>query len=137
MKKLITTAWIATGLFITGSACAQAKTFEDFKKMSFQQKTKMVTDSLAKALTLTPAEYSKVYAAVFQGTQKAAPIQSSNNSRMNKGQKMKALLADEEAQLKSIITPQQYTLYQAKKQKLIAYYRSNWQSQKIVFNLTD
>ena len=134
MKKTIVTAIIICGFIIQH---ADAQTLYDFKKMSADQKAKMLTDSLKVMLTLDNNQYNLVYTTLFDGASKATPIMESSESRRSKRQKLTSIGDQIEAKLKMELTASQYTLYQSKKEKLIAYYKGHFQANKLVVNVPD
>lgn len=137
MKRLTVLFYYASLYLFTACQHTEAQTIGDLKKLSSQQKARLVADSIAAILHFTGNQYNKVYAVIMDGAQKAAPVMQSNDSRMSKGKQLKALFAEEEAKLKTVLTADQYTLYELKKQKAIAYYKKHWQEQKLVFNVSE
>ena len=134
MKKII-----ASVIILGALACYQshAQTLEAFKKMPAEQKAKLVSDSLKKILVFTGDQYSRVYPIVFEIINHAKPIIQSDDSRFSKRKNLQQLLATEEAKLQKVFTSEQFILYQIKKQKMIAYYRSHWQSPVILFTIPE
>ncbi|HWB25000.1 MAG TPA: hypothetical protein VG738_05950 [Chitinophagaceae bacterium] len=120
---------------LTCFTSAHAQTLGDFRKMPAEQKAKLVTDSFNVILALTTDQYNNMYSVMLDGAQKAAPIMQGDDSRMSKGKQLKSLFEGEEAKIKTILTPAQFGLYEAKKQKAIAWYRRHWQEEKLVFNV--
>src|SRR5437762_13888265 len=94
--------------------------------MSPEQKAKLITDSLKKIMMRTSDQYGKAYPTVLENTKNAIPIIKSDDSRISKQQQLKRLVAAEETKLEKVVTPAQFALYQAKKQKMMAWYRSHW-----------
>jgi hypothetical protein len=134
MQYLKTIVVFVTTLALIAHTQIKAQTtLGDFRKMPPEQKAKLVTDSLSKALQFTTEEYSNVYPIIFAGAQKARAIIKSDDGRLSKGRKLKALLAETEKQVMPMLTTSQLKMYTDKKGKLIAYYRKHWQDEKLVF----
>lgn len=73
---------------------------------------------------------------MLDGAQNAAIIIKSGDGRMSKDKQLKTLLARQENKIKPVVTPQQFSLYKNKKEKLVAYYRKHWQEEKLVFDVS-
>ena len=135
MKKIIITD-LAILLLTTSFLSAGAQTtIEQFKKMPLQQKARLITDSLKVGLNLTSVQYVKVYSEVVNLLQKGSPIAESDDSRFSKGRQLRTILSGEEVKLQSILTAAQFDLYKSKKEKLISYYRSHLEYEKIIFTV--
>jgi hypothetical protein len=132
MKKIIPI--IAAGMLLMMINTARAQTFGDFRKMTADQKTQLISDSLKVNLQLTDAEYKQVYTIVYEAFTKIAPIVKGSGDRIEKRQQALAVLADSRAKLKAVLTPQQVAVLEAKRTKLMAYYREKLANQPILFN---
>jgi hypothetical protein len=94
----------------------------------------LISDSLKVNLQLTDAEYKQVYTIVYEAFTKIAPIVKGSGDRMEKRQQALAVLADSRTKLKAVLTPQQVAVLEAKRTKLMAYYREKLANQPILFN---
>lgn len=133
--KTIKLIVLSAGLLVLTMSGIHAQTFGDFRKMPAEQKAKLVTDSLGVILNFTGDQHNKIYAILLDGAQKARPVLQSSDSRISKAQQLWQLFKQQEVKAKRVLTPQQYSLYQAKKKQAIAYYRKHWQEEKLVFSI--
>ena len=132
MKKIISI--IAAGMLLLIINTVKAQTLGEFRKMTVEQKTQLISDSLKTNLNLDAAEYKQVYAVVYDAVTKIAPIMQGSGDRMEKGHQVRAILADSRVKLKAVLTPDQDMVLEAKKAKLIAYYRHKIANQPVLFN---
>lgn len=132
MKNIISI--IAAGMLLFIMNTARAQTLGEFRKMTVDQKTQLISDSLKTNLNLNEAEYKQVYAVVYDAVTKIAPIVQGTGGRMEKGHQVRAILADSQVKLKAVLTPEQDMLLEAKKTKLMAYYRHKIANQPVLFN---
>ncbi|NIG56380.1 hypothetical protein [Chitinophaga sp. Cy-1792] len=77
---------------------------------------KVMTDSMKSRLSLNDDQYSKVYDINKSFSEKMGGIRKDNSlSKPEKGEKMKALSAERDGELKKILTDDQYKKYEANK----------------------
>ena len=132
MKKIISI--ITAGILLLALNTVKAQTLGDYRKMSVEQKTQLVSDSLKENLNLSDEQYKQVKIVVADAIDQIAPIIQGSGDRMERGQKIRAILVDSRVKLKAILTPEQSVMFEDKKTKLIAYYRHKIASQPLLFN---
>jgi hypothetical protein len=122
MKKLL----IIIIISVSAASFIHAQTPEQFKAMPPQQRAALFADTLKTILHLNSFQFGKIYGIALDAAQKASPIMQSDKSRLSKAQEVKPIFSTAEAKIKSVLTPDQCTLYEAKKQDVIAYYRQKF-----------
>jgi len=132
MKKIITVIFTAACFWAT--QYTKAQTVSEFRMMPPLKKAQLLTDSLKQILKLSPDQYNKAYTIILDVVKKAAPVVKSNGSRLEKGQKLKGLMAQGEEKMKQVLSQAQFDVFETKKQQAIAYYRQHIGDEKLVFN---
>jgi hypothetical protein len=132
MKKIISI--MAASILLLAINTAKAQTIADYRKMTAEQKTQLVSDSLKFDLNLNADQYKQVQVVVADAIHQIAPILQGTGDRTDKGRKVRTILGDSEIKLKAILTPEQSMIFESKKTKLMAYYRQKIANQPMLFN---
>lgn len=111
-------------LFAFTGSIGHSQTIGDFRKMSSEQKANILSDSLKTILHLSESQYVKVKNVLQQGITESQPIVHSEYSRFSKIRQLKRIRDKYQPQIKSILSTQQWQLWEHQKKEIIAYYRS-------------
>lgn len=128
-KKLAFSAFLLAA--VSGSLFAQQATSADVatqagKKQSMMgqhpmadapTRAKKMSDRITQSLSLDQATSQKVYDATLARDQKIDAIQASSDDNKAKDQALKANADDYKAKMKSILTPDQYTQFEAMRKR--------------------
>jgi len=112
-KMLLFTAVILCSPFIVS---AQSKSL---KQTTPEQRAKMQTEWMRTKLALNTKQVEQVYALNLQYAQKNDPIIQSNEGRLSKFKKMKALQNEKSNAMSQILDAGQYKKYQEAKDQMI------------------
>lgn len=112
-KMLLFTAVILCSPFIVA---AQSKSL---KQTTPEQRAKMQTEWMRTKLALNTKQVEQVYALNLQYAQKNDPIIQSNEGRLSKFKKMKALQNEKSNAMSQILDAGQYKKYQEAKDQMI------------------
>lgn len=112
-KLLLFTAVILCSPFIVS---AQSKSL---KQTTPEQRAKMQTEWMRTKLALNTKQVEQVYALNLQYAQKNDPIIQSNEGRLSKFKKMKALQNEKSNAMSQILDAGQYKKYQEAKDQMI------------------
>lgn len=112
-KILLFTAVILCSPFIVS---AQSKSL---KQTTPEQRAKMQTEWMRTKLALNTKQVEQVYALNLQYAQKNDPIIQSNEGRLSKFKKMKALQNEKSNAMSQILDAGQYKKYQEAKDQMI------------------
>jgi hypothetical protein len=110
--KTRTMSWTAALLFV-GMSFA---TYAQESGFTPEERAQYHTDWMKADLKLTAEQEEKVHEINLKYAREAETIKSDGGSRMSKMKQGKSLIARKDADLKPILTDEQYTLYQEKKQ---------------------
>ena len=108
----------ATLLSHSGNA-QTSKDKEDLKKLTPEQRAKMLTDSMKVYLPLQTNQYASVYAVNLKYAQKAEPILKGTDSKITKYYKINSMQSDKEEEYKKILTEAQFKKYMELKDRLM------------------
>ncbi|HRF79144.1 MAG TPA: hypothetical protein PL070_03575 [Flavobacteriales bacterium] len=109
MKKLMIIAVLA-GLTVATQA-------QDKARKSPEERAKMRTEHMAKELELTPEQKAKVEAINLKYAGKATELRKEREAERTEARKEgKAMHDAHDAEMKTVLTPDQYTRWQAKKE---------------------
>jgi len=96
-------------LTFSTAAMAQDKTAERAAK---------ITDNMKTKLTLTDAQYEKVYSANLDFLNQSQKLRKSESvDKLEKSKQLKAYGEAKDAKIKAVLTPEQYTVYLANKRE--------------------
>lgn len=111
MKKLMIIAVLA-GLSVATQA-------QDKARKSPEERAKMRTEHMAKELELTPEQKAKVEAINLKYADKATELRKEREAERTEARKEgKAMHDAHDAEMKAVLTPDQYTRWQAKKEAM-------------------
>ena len=121
MKKLLI-AMIALLLLIGGTVCAQNA---GGQRRTPEERLKMQVDQVKTALTLTDDQVTKVTAILAATTKQTDSLRTANQGgdRTAMMGLMKPISDARDAQIKAILTPDQATVFEAKKAELFSFRR--------------
>jgi Spy/CpxP family protein refolding chaperone len=110
---------LGVGMSVLMATMSSAQQKSAQEPSSQQQNAKL--EEIAKYLSLTPEQKAKILPILADEAPKVRAIKSDNSlSRMQRGQKIKAIHQQNDPQMKAILSPQQYQKLQAMRHKSIS-----------------
>lgn len=98
---------------------------ENIKHATTEERAQMQTDWMQSELELDDETTSLVHDINLKYVKKMESLKTSNQSRRNKFREFKAMSDQKDAELKKVLTKEQFDLYQEKKKELKQQIRDN------------
>lgn len=115
MKKAKTTI---TGVFSLMLAATSAFAQSGIKQMPAQQRAELLTLRMATSLKLDSAQKEKVSRINLKYAQKMDPVIQGTGSKMSRFKAFRSISSEKEAELKSVLTKEQFAQFQQQQQEM-------------------
>ncbi len=119
VRSFVVAAAAAAVLACTVTA-ARADLMSNLAKTTPQERANIQTAFLAKKLGLSPEDAQKVGAVNLKYAEKAEPVIQGDDGMFAKARQMREIQGEKDAELKTVLSPQQYEAYEAAKDELKA-----------------
>lgn len=103
---------------------------ENLKNTTPEQRAQKQTEWMKTNLSLDSTAVAAVYDINLKYAKQTQDLRNSNGSRLQKLREMKASSEDKDNELKKVLTPEQFKIYQQKKQEMIEKMKQKRQEQK-------
>jgi hypothetical protein len=109
---------VAAALLVCTATAARADLMGNLAQTTPQERAGIQTAFLTKKLALPPDESEKVGAINLKYAEKAEPVIKGDDGMFSKARQMKAIQAEKDDELKTVLSPEQYQAYDAAKDEL-------------------
>lgn len=131
MKNCFKISFIAVLIFaVSCKGKAQEMTKESLKNSTPEQRAKFLTDTMRTVLSLSDDQYTSVYNINFDIAKKNETIMKSDDGRMSKFKQLKANQDARDSALQTVLTKDQFTLYQQKVNEIISAMKQNYKDRQ-------
>ena len=117
VRSFVVAAAAAAVLVCTATA-ARADLMSNLAKTTPQERANIQTAFLVKKLGLSPEDAQKVGAVNLKYAEKAEPVIQGDDGMFAKARQMREIQGEKDAELKTVLSPQQYEAYLAAKDEL-------------------
>lgn len=114
VKSAVTMGFMAATMLVSASLFAQDK----MQHKTPEERAKMMSDKMKTELTLTDEQYQKVQAINLDFATKTKDIKKEGADKSTWAEKIKPLEEERTTALKGILTPEQFTRYEARKEEM-------------------